>query len=321
MRELELLEHIYSHNAALPDHVAIPPGDDMAAVRLGGPDAQAVLITVDQVADGVHFDLANTPIEKIARKAVTRSLSDIAAMAALPVAAVAAASLPRGFGDDRATALFDAMRSVAAQYDCPLVGGDIMIADRPLSLSVTALARAQGIGPVTRRGARHGDTIYVTGQLGGSQQTLDGYTHHLDFEPRINLARQLARDHEIHCMLDLSDGLAIDLARLCRPADPPLTAEIAHEHLPVSAAAQIASHDDGVDAWRHALGDGEDYELCFTAPAKQPGMPIPTQIDGVAITPIGIMTEADNSAHSPVRIKLADGSVEPIDGLGWEHRG
>src|SRR5690349_14962557 len=99
MRELELLSHIYARNASLPGHVIVPPGDDMAVVRIGG---QAVLITTDQSADGVHFDLRLTPLELAGRKAITRKLSDVAAMAALPVAAEVAACLPRDFGEQRA---------------------------------------------------------------------------------------------------------------------------------------------------------------------------------------------------------------------------
>src|SRR5687768_2762205 len=99
MREGELLRHIFDHNAKLPLSVTIPPGDDMGGIRIEGAE---VLVTVDQAIDGVHFRLDRTPIELIGRKAVTRNLSDVAAMAALPVAAVAAAALPRSFTQQQA---------------------------------------------------------------------------------------------------------------------------------------------------------------------------------------------------------------------------
>src|SRR4051812_7406374 len=117
MKEFDLLHRIWSFNASLPPRVTLPPGDDMGALRLTGRD---VLVTVDQVADGVHVDLRTQPLEKVGRKAIPRNLSDVAAMAARPVGAVAAAALPRGFGEARAAALFEAMRTVAAAYDCPL---------------------------------------------------------------------------------------------------------------------------------------------------------------------------------------------------------
>ena len=147
MREFELLSHIYRSNTALPADVAIPPGDDMGAVTLGDT---TVLVTVDQVADGVHIDLATTPIEKVGRKAITRNLSDVAAMAAKPVGAVAAACLPVGFGEDRAKALFDAMRATAEDFNCPLIGGHLSTWDQRLIIPVTVFAHPDGLQPVLR---------------------------------------------------------------------------------------------------------------------------------------------------------------------------
>ena len=122
----DLLRYIYRSNAVMPPGVTIPPGDDMGAVRVGD---RTVLVTVDQLADGVHVNLATATLDQVGRKAVTRNLSDVAAMAVKPVGAVVAACLPRDFGEANATGLFDAMRDAAAAFDCPLVGGDIMMWD------------------------------------------------------------------------------------------------------------------------------------------------------------------------------------------------
>ncbi|MEX2216311.1 MAG: thiamine-phosphate kinase [Phycisphaeraceae bacterium] len=369
MRELDLLQHIYAFNAALPAGVTIPPGDDMGAVKVG--DAN-VLITVDQVADGVHFRLEETPLEKIARKAITRNLSDVAAMGAVPVAAVAAGCLPRGFGEVNANALGDHMRAIARRYGCPLIGGDISIWDHPMLLSVTVLAQMLGVEPVLRTGAREGDVICVTGALGGSLVTQPDdtqprdsrgareYTHHLDFEPRLGVGRRLASDAELRarCMIDLSDGLAKDLPHLCgltplplregrgegQPyrlnepfkaesdvrrsaltpglSHPPpgekgqeLTAEIQIERLPLSAAAHLAAQASGKPAWHHAVGDGEDYELCFCV-SPQVAAKLPAQIEGVAITQIGVMKPRGEMIIEWI---AADGSPERVTDLGWEH--
>ena len=153
MRECDLLEHIYQANTTLPQTVTIPPGDDMAAVRFCRMSA---LVTVDQIADGVHFDSAKTPIEKIGRKAITRNLSDVAAMAAMPVGAVVAGCLPRDLGKEQANKLFDTMRCVAESHQCPLIGGDITIWDRPLVLTVTVIASPDGIRPLLRSSATVG---------------------------------------------------------------------------------------------------------------------------------------------------------------------
>ena len=167
-------------------------------------------------------------------------------------------------------------------------------------------ATADGIDPVRRNGANIGDAIYVTGQLGGSNHDYDGKTHHLDFEPRITLARTLASDPNTRptAMIDLSDGLARDLPHLG------LGAEIKAHLLPVTPVARQFAARDGRPGWLHAVADGEDYELLFTA---KPDAVIPKQIDGVPITRIGTVT--DNNS-----IVLIDGNERiSIEGLGWEH--
>ncbi len=325
MHEFELLKHVYSANAALPRTVSIPPGDDMGGLRLppvAAGSANEILVTVDQILDGVHIDAARTPLEKIARKAITRNLSDVAAMAALPLGAVVAVALPRNFGADRATMLFDHLRQVAAHYDCPLIGGDISMWDHPLLMSVTVLATRAGIEPMLRRGAKVGDVICVTGHLGGSTLTVDGCTHHLDFEPRLSLARKLAGDPERrpHCMIDLSDGLARDVGHLCDAGeDGGVSALLWADKLPVSRAAHAASHSDRVSPWWHALSDGEDYELCFTVSAHQAETSLPAAIDGVPITQVGIMTQANGKPG--VSVQMPNGDIMPADDAGWEHHG
>ena len=315
MRELELLSHIYRSNPTLPAGVTIPPGDDMGAVTLG---QATVLVTVDQVADGVHFDRANTTIEKIGRKAITRNLSDVAAMAARPVGAVAAACLPKGFGEDKAKALFDAMHTTAEQFNCPLIGGDISMWDQRLILTVTLFADPDGIDPVLRSGAQVGDAIYVTGKLGGSLVKMDdppGYTHHLDFTPRIHLARKLAADPTTrpHAMIDLSNGLGLDLPRVCELSG--VCAELHTDQLPISAAAHMAARESGCPPWHRAMADGEDYELCFTAPRDT----FPDEIDSVPITQIGTIVEQHPGPL--VTVRLPDGTPVDTSGLGWEHKG
>jgi len=204
--------------------------------------------------------------------------------------------------------LMAALRETAQAYDAPLIGGDTATSDGPLSLSVTVLATADGVEPVQRIGAKVGDGIYVTGELGGSRHEYDGTTHHLDFEPRIALARTLASnaDTRPRAMIDLSDGLARDLPHMVRGA------EIKAHLLPVSAVARQFEARDGRPGWLHAVADGEDYELLFTAAADAP---IPKQIDGVPITRIGRITDGQS-------ITLIDGDERiHLEGLGWEHHG
>jgi len=303
MREFELLRQVYAANTTLGDRVPIPPGDDMALVRLQGRN---LLVAVDQVVAGRHVRLETTPLELVGRKAVTRSLSDIAAMAGRPVAALAAVALPPDFGDARAITLFESMRSTAAAYDCPLVGGDIAIhGDRthPLTCSVTVLAEPLGSGPVLRSGARVGDTLFVTGRLGGSVQP-DGGGRHLTFEPRLAEATELLEQlgERLHAMIDISDGLGRDAAHIAE--DSSVRIEIDVPAIPCHADVQ----------WKHAAGDGEDYELLFAADGRVPE----TVGKGVPVTAIGRVV-ARAEADRPL-VVFRDGN-ERIGGdeLGWEH--
>lgn len=305
MREFELIRSIMAMNGELPTHVTIPPGDDMAALRLGDYE---LLVAVDQVIEGVHFDRNSATLKQIGRKAVTRNLSDVAAMAGQPLASLVSIVLPKGFSDEDAQTLLAAVRTTAHTYSAPLIGGDTAITDGPLSLSVTVLATADGIQPIQRTGASPGDAIYVTGQLGGSLHEYNGTTHHLDFEPRIKIARILAANNLTRptAMIDLSDGLARDLPHLA------FAAEIKAHLLPVSAVARQFAARDGRPGWLHAVADGEDYELLFTA---APNAKIPKEIDGVPITRIGVITDSD-------AITLIDGAERiNLEGLGWEHHG
>ncbi len=303
MRESELLQHVYDTADGPTRQVPIPPGDDMAMLLVG---EVPVLAAVDQVIDGRHFDLDTTPLKLVGRKAVTRSLSDVAAMASHPVALLVTVALPSDFGHDRATALFDAMRETARSYECPLVGGDIALhrdASSPLVCTVTVLARPGPAGVITRSGARSGDTLYVTGRLGGSLGP-DGLGRHLTFEPRISEALSLAENlrTRLHAMIDLSDGLGRDAAHLARCSG--VRIEIDAARIPCA---------DGVD-WRRAAGEGEDYELCFAATGE-----VPSTLAGVPVTAIGRVFEPGPGTVAPVEIRVGAESIDATQ-LGWEHR-
>ncbi|MHB1157373.1 MAG: thiamine-phosphate kinase [Phycisphaerales bacterium] len=306
MREFELLKHVFQSNPRLPSRVTIPPGDDMGAVRLDGRD---LLVTVDQIIEGIHVNLATATLEQVAHKAMVRNLSDVAAMAAVPVAAVATATLNRNFGETRTLALFDALRKSAEQYDCPLIGGDVSIWNGPLHLTVTVFAEPGGIEPVKRSGAKVGDDVYVTGAVGGGWNRQGGGPH-LTAEPRLRLARTLAKLPEgpPHSMIDLSDGLAGDLKHICEMSH--VDAEVFIDKLPLRTT--IA--DDGRPAWEHAVCDGEDYELCFTA-----GGDVPAELEGVKVTRIGRIVKSCRPDEPCIQWLNAQGEPQTLRSSGWEH--
>jgi thiamine-monophosphate kinase len=303
--ESSLLQHIYAFNRSISPSVLIPPGDDMAMLKL---DGTRLLAAVDQIVEGRHF-LPGTPLELVGRKAVTRNLSDVAAMAARPVAALAAGVLPREFTQAQANTLFDAMRSTADSYGCPLIGGDISIhaaPNLPLICSVTILAEPldENHPPIRRAGAQPGDHLYVTGALGGSFGA-DGRGRHLTFEPRVSEAAALLRTlgDRLHAMIDVSDGLGRDAAHLAR--DSNLTLEL---------IAEVIPRNPGI-ALINALSDGEDYELLFAASGE-----VPAKILSTPITRIGAFrkTATADPLAGAVWCEI-NGARTDVSTKGWDH--
>jgi thiamine-monophosphate kinase len=302
MRESELLSHIYARSAALRERfpqVIAGPGHDCAAVDVGG---RAVLLKVDQLVAARHYREPGTPIDLIARKAVARSVSDVAAAGGSPLAALAAATLPAGYPDSNA--LFDAMARWASHFGCPLVGGDIASspAGSAAVLSVSVVGVPHSVrGPVLRSGARPGDHLYVSGRLGGSFEASTGLGRHLTFEPRLAEARWLCDTlgAGLHAMMDISDGLGRDAGRLA-----------AASGVGVRIEASAIPRGPGVLDWRRAASDGEDYELLFAAPAGVPGV---CPVTGTQITRIGEVVEGAGCV-------IVDGGRE-VDAstMGWEH--
>jgi len=289
--EFDLIDWIRQTQRSSPLlHLGI--GDDLAALKW--PAEELLLVGVDQVVDGVHFDSSLHSPRQIGRKAMNRNLSDCAAMGCLPAAAVAAVALPGDFSLDRAKELCQGLRQAGDAFDCPLIGGDTASWDGKLVLSVTILGRSAGGKIVTRAGAHPGDGIFVTGPLGGSI-----LGRHLTFEPRIQLGRELAA--VATSMIDLSDGLSRDLAHVCRAGG--VGAIVDKAAVPIHSDAVELSRRDGVSPLQHALNDGEDYELLFTSAGK-----VPHEIR------IGQIT-----AEPGIFIRGEDGIPRPLAPLGWQH--
>ena len=300
--EFEFIDWV-TRQAAASDFVVVPPGDDLAVLRWAADDL--LLVGVDQVLDGVHFDSAVHSPRQIGRKVMNRNLSDCAAMACLPAAAVATVAGPRGAGLDYLKELFLGLRDAAEPWGCAVVGGDTGSWDGKLVVTVTVLGRSAGVVPVTRRGARVGDGLFVTGPLGGSI-----LGRHLTFAPRIELARVLAGAGAVRAMIDLSDGLSRDVRHLCAAGGVGVV--IDGELVPVHDDARLlsrerASRPDGGKQrtpLEHALHDGEDYELLYAGPADQRA-PGATRIGTVVAEP-------------GVWLKTAAGTVA-LEPMGWEH--
>jgi thiamine-monophosphate kinase len=235
-------------------------GDDAAVLQLAA-SAECV-VTVDLLTEGVDFRLNDTSLERIGRKALAVNLSDLAAMAARPLAAVVALALPRAAALETAIGVYQGLLPLAERYQTAIAGGDTNTWDGLLVISVTLIGQSTERGVLRRDGARAGDAIVVTGEFGGSI-----LGKHFDFEPRVQEALSLNDRYELHAGMDVSDGLSLDLARLCQASDCGAIIDLAA--IPIAAAAYdlARSRSDGQTALDHALSDGEDFELLLAVPA------------------------------------------------------
>ena len=260
MNEFELIARL-TQNLPTNASVVTGAGDDCAVLDLGVPD-KLILFKTDAVVEGFHFT-RETPPEKIGRKALARCLSDIAAMAGTPTAALVTIALPKDFDAAFVEKIYDGLNALAEKYGVALVGGETTTNPERILISIALLGTVPRGKQLLRRGAKVGDAIFVTGELGGS---LAG--KHLEFAPRLAEARWLAETFSIHAMMDLSDGLAGDLRHVL--AASAVGAVILKSALPISRAAKIRSRagDAAKPALLAALTDGEDFELLFTLASK-----------------------------------------------------
>ena len=265
MNEFELIARL-TRSLPTNDSVVVGAGDDCAVLECGDPLRQ-LLFKTDAVVEGIHFT-NETPPEKIGRKALARCLSDIAAMAGTPSAAVVTIALPKNYSPEFVEKIYSGMNALAAQHGVAIVGVETTTNPERVLISISLTGFVPRGKAVLRSGAKVGDAIFVTGELGGS---LAG--KHLDFEPRLAEARWLAENFSIHAMMDVSDGLAGDLPHILRASG--VGAELLKSAVPISRAAKENSKrgDAAKPAFVAALTDGEDFELVFTV-ASQKAVPV-----------------------------------------------
>lgn len=296
--ERDLIAWLQTHQRPLPA-VRLGIGDDMAIVETS---SSAVLLSSDMLLDGVHFDTRVQSLGDIGRKAIASCLSDCAAMAVRPVAATVSLALPDSMTLEPVKALFGGMFAVANEFELAIAGGDVTRWCHPLAIDVAMVATPyEDIRPISRSGALPGDRLFVTGQLGGS---LLG--HHLSFVPRVHEAHRLAESlgDRLHAMLDISDGLSLDLWRMCQASG--VGALLDEKWLEAVASDDARRVGDSQSAIDHVLGDGEDFELLL-AVAGDPGDA------SVPLFPVGEVT------REGLALRHADGHVTPLEPKGYVH--
>ncbi|MBM3993159.1 MAG: thiamine-monophosphate kinase [Planctomycetes bacterium] len=292
-------------NTADSRSVIVGPGDDCAVLAASGPEPW--LVTTDMLLEGSHFVLAEAGARRVGHKAMAVNLSDVAAMGGTPVAAFVSLGLPRRpDAEILAEELYRGMRDIADRFGTAIAGGDTNSWPGSLVINVTLLGRAGPQGPVLRRGAKPGDWLMVTGDLGGSIQG-----KHLDFTPRIAEALELQRHANIHAMIDISDGLSADAFHICEESRCGLV--LFAEGVPISAAALNMA--DGRSPLEHALSDGEDFELAFAVGPEEGEQLLKSQpIKPTPLSHVGVFVE-----ESSLFLEEA-GMRRPIEPRGYVHR-
>ncbi|MGH2637609.1 MAG: thiamine-phosphate kinase [Actinomycetota bacterium] len=308
--------------------VVVGMGDDAAVMD---PGSGQQLLTTDLLVEGVHFERASISARDLGAKAVTVNVSDVAAMGGSPRAAVASIALTPEIDAAWVMELYGGMRDACADYALSLVGGDTSRGDL-LMVSVCVVGEVAPGRAVTRSGARPGDAIVVTGALGAAAGGLalsrasaskTGEALSRPWGRRLvdALERPVARVGEgqtlarsgASAMMDLSDGLAKDLSRLCRASG--VGARVELDAVPISSALLDGAPALGVDALELAIGGGEDYELLATlgeADAESARRSLREQFD-VTLTVVGTIIEG-----SSVIGVGADGEA-PLVPAGWDH--
>ena len=297
-------------------------GDDCAVLRLlpgrGRGGEKDTLVTTDFSLEGIHFRRDWHSAESVGHRCLARGLSDIAAMGGEPVAAFLSLALPRDLAQSWVSRFARSLISLAERNGVILAGGDTAESPNGVLADIVVVGTVPKGMAVLRSGARPGDRIYVSGELGGSgaavwqmrkkpkrKLTPRDYPRHFFPEPRIELGRILREKGLATAMIDVSDGLSTDLAHICEESG--VGAELQGEVIPRASVGKPAREVD----LEFALHGGEDYELLFTASS---GKRIPSRIAGVPITPIGHITRGRK-----ILLRNRGGVGYELQPLGWEH--
>ncbi|MCB2225504.1 MAG: thiamine-phosphate kinase [Desulfarculaceae bacterium] len=305
--------------------LAVGIGDDAAV--LGGAHKELV-VTTDLLVEGSHFDLGFMGPGAVGWRAMAANLSDLAGMGAKPAWAFLSLGLPKGPKPSFVEELVGAMTQLGREHGLVLAGGDTVRAPQVI-INLCLVGRMGRAEPLLRSGGRPGDAVCVTGGLGGSAAGLAWLKSGRDpaapgpdkavaaFErplPRLSAGRALAQSGRVHAMMDLSDGLASDLARLVRASG--LGAKVEADLLPLHPGALAVAEEIGGDPLAWALSGGEDFELMFTCDPGEVGLLsalVAEAAGGLVVSRVGRL------GPGPGVSLLRDGEESDITMGGWDH--
>lgn len=298
--------------------VEVGIGDDGAVLRCGRAlgfgqtplAADRIVVVTDMLLDGVHFELDKISPRLAGRKAVAVNLSDLAAMACFPTAAFVSIAVPKTMrmpSGEFLDELYSGIESLTDQFNFTLAGGDTNSWNGPFAINVCLTGSPMKERPVLRSTAKPGDRLFVTGSLGGSLAS----GRHLTFEPRLTVAHWLMDQTTVNAMMDLSDGLSMDLHRMMEASHT--GAILRADAIPIHL--DVPKHLPEWQRLNSALGDGEDFELLISVPeCSVESLARKAAESRTALHGVGKVVAGDG-----VWIEDQAGTTHVLKRTGWQH--
>ena len=330
--EFGLIDHLTSAFKAKNASTLLGVGDDAAVISVS--ETESLLVSTDFLIEGIHFNLMYMPLKHLGFKAVAVNVSDICAMNGVAEQITVSMAVSSKFPVEALEELYEGIRIACETYNVDLVGGDTTASYSGLTLSITAIGRAETAKIAYRSGAKENDLLVASGDLGGAyvglqvlerekqvfqanpniQPDLDGHDYivqrQLKPEARIDIIAFLKElDVVPTSMIDISDGLASEILHLCKASK--VGCRLYDEKIPIDAQTSMTALDFNLDPATCALNGGEDYELLFTIAQsdfdKIKGNP--------HMTVIGHITDVSEGAY----LVDKNGSVIELRAQGWNH--
>jgi thiamine-monophosphate kinase len=329
--EFGLIEKLTENIKTSHKSTVLGIGDDAAVLNYG---SEHILVSTDLLVEGIHFDLMYCPLKHLGYKAVVVNLSDIYAMNAIPKQITVSIAISSKFSVEALEELYKGIKEACRIYNVDLVGGDTTSSPKGLTISVTAIGTAHKDKIVYRSGAKKGDIVCISGDLGAAYlglQLLERekqlYRSNPGIQPDLEdqkyiLERQLkpeARKDMIGyfdkadliptSMIDISDGLASDLMHICKASG--VGAYIEESKIPIIQEAQLLAIKFQLDPITTALNGGEDYELLFTIDEKD--------LEKIRLMPSVYIIGEITSLEDGIKLHTTGGNVHPLKAQGWKH--